>query len=117
MGNASHGADAQLIDSLAELEIVASYSVGIDKIDLGKCKDRVIRVTNTPDVLTDDVADLGIGLILSTLRRVCVADRFVRSGAWNDADFQLGTKVCCLNISLFWIAGVLNLDPFFGICF
>ncbi|KAJ8440028.1 hypothetical protein Cgig2_020516 [Carnegiea gigantea] len=92
VGNASHGADAQLIDSLPKLEIVATYSVGVDKIDLGKCKEREIRVTNTPDVLTDDVADLGIGLILSTLRRVCVADGFVRSGAWNSADFQLGTK-------------------------
>lgn len=92
VSNAAHGADAQLIDSLPNLEIVASYSVGVDKIDLCKCKERGIKVTNTPDVLTDDVADLAIGLILCTLRRVCVADAFVRTGAWLNSDFPLSTK-------------------------
>jgi hydroxypyruvate reductase 2 len=55
VGNASAGADAQLIHQLPNLEIVSSFSVGLDKIDLTKCRERVIRVTNTPDVLTDDV--------------------------------------------------------------
>ncbi|AQK91140.1 DUF4378 domain protein, partial [Zea mays] len=60
VGNASYGADAALIDALPALEIVASFSVGIDRVDLAKCRDRGIRVTNTPDVLTDDVADLAV---------------------------------------------------------
>ncbi|KAL9238651.1 hypothetical protein vseg_013046 [Gypsophila vaccaria] len=90
--NASHGANAELIDSLPSLEIIASYSVGVDRIDLDKCAERGVRVTNTPDVLTDDVADLGIGLALGVLKKICVGDVFVRCGTWNTRDFELGTK-------------------------
>ncbi|GAV64466.1 2-Hacid_dh domain-containing protein/2-Hacid_dh_C domain-containing protein [Cephalotus follicularis] len=92
VGAAAAGADAALIDSLPKLEIVASFSVGLDKVDLIKCKDKGIRVTNTPDVLTDDVADLAIGLILAVLRRLCECDRYVRSGKWKKGDFKLTTK-------------------------
>ncbi|KAJ6389502.1 hypothetical protein OIU77_027764 [Salix suchowensis] len=92
VGNASAGADAQLIHQLPNLEIVSSFSVGLDKIDLAKCKERGIRVTNTPDVLTDDVADLAIGLMLAVLRRLCQSDRYVRSGQWKKGDFKLTTK-------------------------
>ncbi|KAH1091011.1 hypothetical protein J1N35_018268 [Gossypium stocksii] len=92
VGNTKIGADANMIDSLPNLEIVASYSVGLDKIDLGKCKEKGIKVTNTPDVLTDDVADLGIGLALAVLRKMCVCDRFVRSGDWINGDFGLASK-------------------------
>ncbi|KAI7985434.1 Hydroxyphenylpyruvate reductase [Camellia lanceoleosa] len=92
VGNATAGADADLIESLPSLEIVANFSVGLDKVDLVKCKEKGIRVTNTPDVLTEDVADLAIGLILTTLRRVCECDRYVRSGLWKKGDFKLTTK-------------------------
>jgi hydroxypyruvate reductase 2 len=94
VGNASAGADAQLIHQLPNLEIVSSFSVGLDKIDLAKCRERGIRVTNTPDVLTDDVADLAIGLMLAVLRRLCPSDRYVRSGQWKRGDYKLTTKVC-----------------------
>ncbi|KAK0598124.1 hypothetical protein LWI29_031893 [Acer saccharum] len=92
VGDTSCGADAEMIESLPRLEIVASYSVGLDKIDLEKCRAKGIRVTNTPDVLTDDVADLAIGLIMAVLRRVSASDGFVRSGKWKDGDFRLATK-------------------------
>jgi len=92
VGNASAGADAELINTLPGLEIVSSFSVGVDKIDLDKCKEKGIRVTNTPDVLTEDVADLAIGLILAVLRRLCECDRYVRSGKWKKGDFRLSTK-------------------------
>ncbi|KAL8138603.1 hypothetical protein V2J09_004604 [Rumex salicifolius] len=92
VGNAFGGADAELIDALPGLEIVSSFSVGLDKIDLGKCKERGIRVTNTPDVLTEDVADLAIGLMISVLRRIPSCDRYVRSGNWKKGDFKLTTK-------------------------
>ncbi|GJV31020.1 RNA-directed DNA polymerase [Tanacetum coccineum] len=85
VGNANAGADKELIDSLPGLEIVSSFSVGLDKVDLGYCKEKGIKVTNTPDVLTDDVADLAIGLMLATLRGICECDRFVRSGLWKKA--------------------------------
>ncbi|GAB2269405.1 Glyoxylate/hydroxypyruvate reductase A hpr2 [Dionaea muscipula] len=93
VGCAAAGADFDLIDALPNLEIVASYSVGVDKIDVGKCEERGIRVTNTPDVLTDDVADLAIGLTIATLRRICDCDRFVRSRDWKNGDFGLTSKV------------------------
>ena len=78
VGGAFAGADSELIEALPKLEIVSSFSVCVDKIDLGKCKEKGIRVTNTPDVLTDDVADLAIGLMLTLLRRICECDRYVR---------------------------------------
>lgn len=93
VGNSTAGADAELIDALPKLEIVSNYSVGLDKVDLIKCKEKGIRVTNTPDVLTDDVADLAIGLMLAVLRRICECDKYVRRGAWKLGDFKLTTKV------------------------
>nr|XP_043624456.1 glyoxylate/hydroxypyruvate/pyruvate reductase 2KGR-like [Erigeron canadensis] len=92
VGDTNIGADRQLIDSLPGVEIVSSFSVGLDKIDLGYCKEKGIRVTNTPDVLTDDVADIAIGLILATLRRICESDRYVKAGFWKKGDFKLTTK-------------------------
>ncbi|GLT32671.1 hypothetical protein SLA2020_073190 [Shorea laevis] len=92
VGYATAGADAQMIEALPKLEIVASFSVGVDKIDLGKCKEKGIRVTNTPDVLTDDVADLAIGLMLAVLRKLCESDRYVRSGKWKRGEFRLSRK-------------------------
>ncbi|KAI9107741.1 hypothetical protein K1719_021077 [Acacia pycnantha] len=92
VGNSNYGTDAALIDALPKLEIVSSNSVGVDKIDLDKCREKGIRVTNTPDVLTDEVADLTIGLILAVLRRLCECDRYVRSGKWKKGDYKLTTK-------------------------
>ncbi|PKU71230.1 Hydroxyphenylpyruvate reductase [Dendrobium catenatum] len=82
VGNSAVGADADIIDALPQLEIVVLYSVGFDKVDLAKCRSRGIRVTNTPDVLTDDVADLAIALSIATMRKICSADRYLRSAAW-----------------------------------
>ncbi|KAI7725727.1 hypothetical protein M8C21_016606, partial [Ambrosia artemisiifolia] len=81
-----------LIDSLPALEIISSFSVGLDKVDLEYCKEKGVRVTNTPDVLTDDVADLAIGLVLATLRRICEADRFVRGELWKKDEFKMTMK-------------------------
>ncbi|KAK4781192.1 hypothetical protein SAY87_017298 [Trapa incisa] len=92
VGDTKVGADSELIEALPRLEIVSSYSVGLDRIDLEKCKERGIRVTNTPDVLTEDVADAAIALILTLLRKVCVADAFVRSGKWMSGDFEVASK-------------------------
>ncbi|KAJ1685100.1 hypothetical protein LUZ63_016490 [Rhynchospora breviuscula] len=87
------GADAAMIEALPALEIVSTFSVGVDKVDLVKCKERGVRVTNTPDVLTDDVADLAIGLAIAVLRKLPAADRFVRSGASKKkGGYPLATK-------------------------
>lgn len=92
VGNSKAGTDAQLIEALPKLEIVSSCSVGLDKIDLGKRKEKAIRVTYTPHVLNDDVADLAIGLMLAVLRRLCDCDRYVRNGRWNKGNYRLTTK-------------------------
>ncbi|XP_016496346.1 hydroxyphenylpyruvate reductase [Nicotiana tabacum] len=92
VGHAGAGAGAELIEALPKLEIVSSFSVGLDKIDLNKCKEKGIRVTNTPHVLTDDVADLAIGLMLAVLRRICECDRYVKKRLWKAGDFKLTSK-------------------------
>ena len=87
------GANAALIAALPKLEIIACYGVGTDAIDLAAARERGIRVTNTPDVLTGDVADLGVGLALAMIRRIGAGDAYVRSGAWRDGDMPLVTRL------------------------
>lgn len=78
-----------LFDRLPALEIVANFGVGYDNIDAGAAAARGITVTNTPGVLDAEVADLAIGLLLATIRRLPQADRYVRDGKWVDAPFPL----------------------------
>ncbi|HZB91097.1 MAG TPA: 2-hydroxyacid dehydrogenase, partial [Stellaceae bacterium] len=85
--------DAELMDALPKTEIIATQSVGTDHIDLAAAKARNIPVTNTPDVLTDDVADLAMTLLLAVARRIVVGDRHVREGKWLKANLPLATKV------------------------
>jgi lactate dehydrogenase-like 2-hydroxyacid dehydrogenase len=73
--------EAQL-DKLPQVGIVACSGVGYDPIDVEACSSRGVVVTNTPDVLTDDVADLAIGLMISSRRNMIVGDAHVRSGDW-----------------------------------
>lgn len=74
--------DAATIEALPQLEIIAVNGVGYDGIDLEAARARGIRVTTTPDVLTDDVADQAIALMLAVQRRIAVNDRMVRDGGW-----------------------------------
>lgn len=76
------GADAAMMDACPNLGIIACYGVGVDAIDLPAAKARGIPVTNTPDVLTEEVADLAFALLLAAARAVLEADRYVRSGDW-----------------------------------
>ena len=73
------GIPAPVLAAAPNLEIVASYGVGYDNIDLAACKARGIRVTNTPDVLNDAVAELALGLMLALCRRIPQTDQYVRS--------------------------------------
>ncbi|KAK4269373.1 hypothetical protein QN277_022537 [Acacia crassicarpa] len=104
VSGSNYSTDDALIDALPKLEFVSSFSVGVDHIDLNKCREKGIRVTNTPDVLTDEVADLTIGLILAVLRRLCECDRYVRSGKWKKGDYKLTTKVTVILFVDFCIA-------------
>lgn len=87
------GADAALIAALPALRVIANFGAGCDAIDLEAARSRSIAVGNTPDVLTDCVADLAFGLLIDVARRISEADRFVRRGEWTRAAFPLGTRV------------------------
>ena len=88
------GASDELIRSLPALEIIAIYGVGFDAVDLDVAKSRGIAVTNTPDVLTEDVADLTVGMMLAQSRNIVAADHWARSGMWNTkGSFQLSSRV------------------------
>jgi len=76
------GADRTLIEALPALEIISVYGVGFDAVDLDAARERGIRVTNTPDVLTGDVADFGIAMMLCLSRGMIGAEKWARSGDW-----------------------------------
>jgi hydroxypyruvate reductase len=80
--NGSVGIGGEIINALPKLEIIACYGVGVDAIDLPSAKTRGIPVTTTPDVLTDDVADMAIGLIIASSRRLVCGDKYVRTLEW-----------------------------------
>ena len=77
--------DRQMIERLPRLEIIASFGVGYDGIDLDAAAERGIIVTNTPDVLTEEVADTVLGLLLMTVRELSAAERHLRAGKWATA--------------------------------
>jgi lactate dehydrogenase-like 2-hydroxyacid dehydrogenase len=74
--------DRAMIEALPKLEIIASFGVGYDGIDLSAAAERGIVVTNTPDVLTEEVADTALGLLLMTVRELSAAERHLRAGKW-----------------------------------
>ena len=81
--------DAALYDRLPHLEIVSNFGVGYDAIDAVEAGRRGIVVTNTPDVLNDEVADLAVGLLLATIRQIPQTDRYLRAGHWRKGDYPL----------------------------
>ena len=82
-----------LIQQLPALEMISVFGVGYDGVDVAAARARGVPVTNTPDVLTEDVADLGIALMLSIARRIPQADKFVRAGLWPHGPLPLSRKV------------------------
>jgi len=87
------GPNANLINRLENLEIIASFSVGFDATDVVAAQKRGVIVTHTPEVLTGDVADLAMTLILMTSRRIGESERFLRSGKWLQGRMDLATTV------------------------
>ena len=86
---AGRSVDAALIDRLPALEIVSSFGVGYDNVDAKHAASRGVVVTNTPDVLTEEVADTAFGLLLMTVRQLPQAERYLRAGKWPERDFPL----------------------------
>jgi lactate dehydrogenase-like 2-hydroxyacid dehydrogenase len=86
------GAKADVMRRLPKLEIVTCYGVGTDGIDLDYARANNVRVTNTPDVLTGDVADIGVALALAIARQIPAGDAHVRSGQWSNGNLALATR-------------------------
>jgi lactate dehydrogenase-like 2-hydroxyacid dehydrogenase len=91
--HAGAGVSADLMAALPNLEIIASFGVGYDSIDTKAAKARNIRVTNTPDVLNDAVAELAIGLMIALARRIPQADQYVRQGKWPGGNMALFSEL------------------------
>lgn len=91
--HAGSGVQADLMDALPKLEIIAGFGVGYDNIDTATAKARNIRVTNTPNVLNDAVAELTIGMMIALARRIPQADQFVRQGKWPGAGMGLFSEL------------------------
>ncbi|NIF27718.1 2-hydroxyacid dehydrogenase [Pantoea sp. Tr-811] len=87
------GLSNALMDQLPQLEIIAISGIGTDAVDLHHAARRGIYVTTTPGVLTADVADLAMGLIINTLRRMGEGERLVRDGLWGTVNLPLARQV------------------------
>lgn len=87
--NGHLGASPALMDALPKVEIIGCYGVGVDAIDLPHAAAKGIVVTNTPGVLTDDVANMAIALLLACSRQIPLGDRYVREGKWLQAAMHL----------------------------
>jgi lactate dehydrogenase-like 2-hydroxyacid dehydrogenase len=85
--------NSALFDQLPNLEIVSSFGVGYDHVDAAEAGRRGIVVTNTPDVLNDEVADLTIGLLIATVRQIPQSDRYLREGRWLERPFPLSATL------------------------
>src|SRR5499427_5783614 len=104
---ANRGADRALIVALPKLEVIAIFGVGTDFVDLAAARERNVRVTNTPDILTDEVADLAIGLMLASARQILFADRYVRDGTWaSKGPIPLGRSVGGKTMGVLGLGGI-----------
>lgn len=110
---------AELMDAFPKLEIVANFGVGYDGVDVDRAAARGIVVTNTPDVLNEEVADTAIGLLINTLRLLPQAEQWLRQGRWvRDGNFPLsplslrGRKVGLFGLGRIGLAIARRLEAF-----
>ena len=89
-----------LLDALPKLEIISVFGVGYDGVPVDYCRGRGIKVSNTPDVLTDDVADVAVALIMMTGRGFARHERFVRSGEWEKRGPDLTMKLAGRHVGI-----------------
>ena len=100
------GVPSTLLTALPNLKIIAINGVGYDKLDLDLARQRGVRVANTPDVLTEDVADLAVGLTLSLLRRLPHAHAHVQAGKWPAGEMPLARKLSGKRIGIFGLGRI-----------
>ena len=85
-----HGCERGIIEALPKLEIIASFGAPRRSLDFEGAAARGIVVTNTPDSIVENTADIGLGLVIAVMRRICEGDRYVRAGKWVQAPFPPG---------------------------
>jgi lactate dehydrogenase-like 2-hydroxyacid dehydrogenase len=85
--------DGAYLKQFPKVEFVSNFGVGYDGVDAAWCGQNGILVSNTPNVLTDEVADLAIGLLLSTIRQLPQSDAFLRRGEWLKGNYPLTTTL------------------------
>jgi len=95
------GAKNSVLELLPDLKVISVFGVGTDAIDLDYTADKNIHVDITEGVLTDDVADMALALLLATSRNICQADQFVREGKWQKGGFPLSSKVSGKRVGIF----------------
>lgn len=100
------GVPNPLMTALPNLKVIGINGVGFDKVDLELARGRGVRVANTPDVLTEDVADLAVGLTIALLRRLPQSDAYLRAGRWLSGDMPLATKVSHKRIGIFGLGRI-----------
>jgi hydroxypyruvate reductase len=88
-----YGVTNEQMSAMPGLKAIVHFGVGYETTDVAYARSRGIVVSNTPDVLTDCVADLAVGALIDVLRRLPAADRYVRRGDWLHGQFPLATKV------------------------
>ena len=93
--------DAELLDVAGgSVKVVANFGVGYDNIDVEAVRERRVRATNTPDVLTNATAELAIALMLAAARRIAEADALIRNGVWLEEDQVLGRELAGATVGL-----------------
>ncbi|HEX2801954.1 MAG TPA: 2-hydroxyacid dehydrogenase, partial [Phenylobacterium sp.] len=116
----AEGIKAGTIDALPDLEIIAVCAVGYDATDVDHARARGVAVTNTPDVLTDDVADLALALMLAASRRIPQHDRYLRDGDWVSRGSApltrklSGRRIGILGLGRIGLAIARRCEPFAG---
>jgi lactate dehydrogenase-like 2-hydroxyacid dehydrogenase len=93
-GGGGHAAiDGSFLSKFPHLEIISSFGVGYDHVDAKWCGEHGVIVTNTPDVLTEEVADTALGLLLCTVRELPQAERYLRAGKWLQGNYPLTSSL------------------------
>jgi len=101
------GASAGLLKQLPKVEVVTVFGVGVDAVDLDYCKSKGIRVGNTPDVLSDDVADLALALCLASYRQIANGHNYARDGLWEtDGPMHLTAKFSGSRVGIFGLGRI-----------
>lgn len=94
------GVKEELMTQLPQLGAIVNFGVGYDTTDVEAARERSILVSNTPDVLTDCVADTAVALLLDVMRGFSAADRFVRAGGWTQGKFPLTHQASNRNVGI-----------------